>query len=279
MAVDIFGHSANMDRLIEIASKFNLKIISDTAQAPASYYHDRMSGTIADVGGYSLNYHKHIHTGEGGILVTNDEKIAKKLQLIRNHAEAVVGSMNDVNLVNMIGYNFRLGEIECAIGIEQLKKLKCLVEKRQKIANLLNNRLDGLDGLILPTIEENCTHSFYVYPMILEVDKLNLSRDLIIKALKHEGIDGLMSGYVNVHMLPIFQNKIAFGSKGFPWNSEICHRDVSYKHGICPVAEKLHEETFFLLPMCLYDLEDEDVIMITNAFEKVWKNLSSLKNL
>ena len=80
--------------------------------------------------------------------------------------------------------------------------------------------------------------------MILEVDKLNLSRDLIIKALKHEGIDGLMSGYVNVHMLPIFQNKIAFGSKGFPWNSEICHRDVSYKHGICPVAEKLHEETF-----------------------------------
>ena len=153
MAVDIFGHSANMDRLIEIASKF-IEDYFRYSTGTSSYYHDRMSGTIADVGGYSLNYHKHNHTGEGGILVTNDEKIAKKLQLIRNHAEAVVGSMNDVNLVNMIGYNFRLGEIECAIGIEQLNKLKCLVEKRQKIANLLNNRLDGLDGLILPTIEE-----------------------------------------------------------------------------------------------------------------------------
>jgi len=123
MAIDIGGHSADMDALKKIADQHKLKIISDTAQAPGALYKGKLAGTLADVGGYSLNYHKHIHTGEGGILVTNDDEIADRLRLIRNHAEAVVGDKGVTNLSNMIGHNFRLGEIECAIGIEQLKKL------------------------------------------------------------------------------------------------------------------------------------------------------------
>ena len=89
-------------------------------------YNNAFAGTLGDVGGFSLNYHKHIHTGEGGILVTNCDKIAEKLQLIRNHAEAVVADKGVTDLSNMLGYNFRMGEIEAAIGIEQLKKLKNL---------------------------------------------------------------------------------------------------------------------------------------------------------
>ncbi|MDV7397951.1 DegT/DnrJ/EryC1/StrS family aminotransferase, partial [Arthrospira platensis SPKY1] len=116
--IDIFGHSADMDALMEIATRYNLKVISDTAQAPGAYYKGKYAGTLAHIGGYSLNYHKHIHTGEGGILVTNDDDLAERLHLIRNHAEAVVGNKGVTNLANMIGYNFRLGEIECAIGIE-----------------------------------------------------------------------------------------------------------------------------------------------------------------
>ena len=120
-----------MDGVISIAKKYGLKVISDTAQAPGALYKDKLAGTPADIGGYSLNYHKHIHTGEGGILVTNDEGFAEKLQLIRNHAEAVVGPKGIVDLKNMIGNNFRLGEIESAIGIEQIKKLNKLVISRQ----------------------------------------------------------------------------------------------------------------------------------------------------
>ena len=91
MAVDIFGQSADMDALRAIADRHGLRIISDAAQAPGVTYNGRVGGTLGDVGGYSLNYHKHVHTGEGGILVTDDAQVADRARLIRNHAEAVVG--------------------------------------------------------------------------------------------------------------------------------------------------------------------------------------------
>ena len=108
---------------MKIAKKYKLKVITDSAQAPGVLNNNRITGTLADVGGFSLNYHKHIHTGEGGILVTNNFKIYEHLLLIRNHAEAAVVGKKQKDISNMIGYNFRMGEIEAAIGIEQLKKL------------------------------------------------------------------------------------------------------------------------------------------------------------
>lgn len=277
MAVDIFGRSANMDALVAIARKYGLKVISDSAQAPGTYYKGRLTGTLADVGGYSLNYHKHIHTGEGGILVTNDDDIAERLRLIRNHAEAVVGPKGENDLVNMIGNNFRLGEIECAIGIEQLKKLKRFVELRQRAAAGLSAGLEGLSGLRIPMVEPEYTHAYYMYPIVVDVDSLGVSRSLIIEALEAEGVTGLVGGYVNIHMLPMYQKKIAYGSGGFPWSSEICRREVSYAHGICPVAEELHEKTYIGFQMCMHELDDNEIGLIVSAFKKVWANLDVLK--
>lgn len=277
MSVDIFGHSADVDALMKIAAKYNLKVISDTAQAPGAKYKDKYAGTLTDVGGYSLNYHKHIHTGEGGILVTDDDEIADKLRLIRNHAEAVVGDKGYVNLSNMIGFNFRLGEIECAIGIEQLKKLDGLVQARQRSAERLAAGISTLPGLKLPSVRIDCTHAYYVFPMVLDVKALEVPRAKIVQALEAEGVTGLVSGYVNVHMLPMYQNKIAYGSRGFPWASDICHRDVSYEKGICPVAEELHDSSYLGLAMCLNHLSDRDVDLLIAAFIKVWQNLGALK--
>lgn len=277
MAVDILGHSANMEALMAIAKKYNLKVISDTAQAPGTYYKGKMTGTLAHVGGYSLNYHKHIHTGEGGILVTDDDEIAERLRLIRNHAEAVVGPKGEKNLVNMIGNNFRLGEIESAIGIEQLKKLEGFIAGRQIAAERLTAGLKDLVGLRTPVVEEDCTHAYYVYPLVLNTKLLGISRSEILKALVGEGIVGLAAGYANIHMLPMYQEKIAYGSKGFPWTSDICHRDVSYAHGICPIAEELHEQSYIGFAMCMHELHDDEVDLMIRAFKKVWSNLESLK--
>ena len=278
MVVDIFGQSANMDALMDIARRHNLKVISDTAQAPGAVYKGKYAGTLADVGGYSLNYHKHIHTGEGGILVTNDDVIAERLQLIRNHAEAVVAGKGVADLSNMIGYNFRLGEIECAIGIEQLKKLGGYVASRQKAAAQLTAGLSGLTGLRTPVIQQDCTHAYYVYPMVLDVDLLGISRARIVEALQAEGVTGLGASYQNVHLLPIFQKKIAYGSKGFPWNSDICHREVSYAKGICPVAEDMNDRRYMGYAMCLHELSEDDLGLVISAFHKVWANLQALRS-
>jgi dTDP-4-amino-4,6-dideoxygalactose transaminase len=277
MAVDIFGQSADMDPLMAIAKRHGLKVISDTAQAPGAMYKGKYAGTLADVGGFSLNYHKHIHTGEGGILVTNDDGIAQRLQLIRNHAEAVVEGMGVTDLTNMVGYNFRLGEIECAIGISQLKKLQNFLESRQHLAKRFNEKLSSLPGLTTPFLMPDCTHAYYVYPIVLDITQLGVTREILVKALQAEGVTGLANGYQNVHLLPMFQKKVAYGSKGFPWTSDICHRNVHYDKGICPVAEKLHDETYLGFAMCLHDLSNSDVDLIAQAFYKVWSQLDQLK--
>jgi perosamine synthetase len=276
MAVDIFGHSCDIEAIMKIAGKYNLKVITDSAQSPGSLYNNNYTGTLSHVGGYSLNYHKHIHTGEGGILVTNDDVIFERLQLIRNHAEAVVEGKGVSNLSNMIGHNFRLGEIECAIGIEQLKKLSTFVSRRQEIAERLTNGLSDLKGLKIPVIKPGCTHSYYVYPMVLDINSLKVNREVICNALTAEGI-AVGGGYQLTHLLPMYQQKIAYGSNGFPWNSEICKREVNYQKGICPIAEDLHDNTFISIGLCNHEFNDDDVDLVIKMFRKVWAQLDKLK--
>jgi len=276
MAVDIFGQSADMNEIMELADKYNLKVISDSAQAPGALYRGKYTGTLAHIGGYSLNYHKHIHTGEGGVLVTNDSNLANKMRLIRNHAEAVVGNKGESDLTNMVGYNFRLGEIECAIGIEQLKKLKKIVENRTEIANRIIQSLSDLKGVYIPKVDINKTHVYYILPIILDVNTIGVTRAKIVAALAAEGLQGVIEGYANLHLLPMYQNKIAYGSKGFPWKSEYCRSDVDYTKGICPIAEKLHNEEFMGIEICRHELNDHDVELVISAFKKVWSNLDYL---
>lgn len=276
MAVDIFGQSADMDALRGIARRHDLKIISDTAQAPGAWYNGSRAGTLGDVGGFSLNYHKHIHTGEGGILVTDDEELADRMRLIRNHAEAVVGAKGVTDLRNMVGYNFRLGEIEAAMGIEQLKKLDGIVARRQEAAQHLSRGLSDLPGLRTPGVRDGGTHVYYMYGMVLSPDELGVPRQRIVEALEAEGVVGMTSGYVLTHVLPMYQTKTAFGSRGFPWTAEFCDREVSYARGICPVAERLHDETYMGYEICLHELDEAACEQIVQAFRKVWANLEAL---
>ncbi|TGK97368.1 DegT/DnrJ/EryC1/StrS family aminotransferase [Leptospira levettii] len=277
MVVDIFGQSANMEEINRIAKKYNLKVINDTAQAPGSLYKGKYTGTLGDIGGYSLNYHKHIHTGEGGILVTNDDELAERMQLIRNHAEAVVKDKGVTNLTNMVGYNFRLGEIECAIGIEQLKKLDSKIKSRIHAAERLRNGLKGLVGLKLPEIRPEATHVYYIFPMEIDEKVTGVSKHRIYEALVAEGVSDISLQYANLHLLPMYQKKIAYGSKGFPWTSDICKREVNYSKGICPVAEGLNDSTYLGYEMCVREFPDEHVDLVISAFQKVWNHLNLLK--
>lgn len=277
IVADIFGQSADMDEIMAIAKEHNLKVISDTAQAPGAKYKEKFAGTCADIGGYSLNYHKHIHTGEGGILVTDDDELAERLHLIRNHGEVIVTDRQSENIDNILGYNFRLGEIECAMGISQLNKLDGLVKTRIKLAEQLREGIKGLEGLITPVVKEERNHVYYVFPMQVDLSHRGVNKEKICEALNAEGVS-VSPRYQNIHLLSMYQKKIAYGKKGFPWVKGICERDISYEKGICPIAEELNDKLYMGFGMCVYDLNESDIDKIIAAFHKVWANLEELKS-
>jgi perosamine synthetase len=277
LAVDIFGQSADMTALRAIANRHGLKLLTDTAQSPGARVGDRYAGTLADIGGYSLNYHKHIHCGEGGIIVTDDERLAERTRLIRNHAECVVPDGEPAQLANMLGYNFRMGEIEAAIASVQLRKLAPRVASRQRAAAQLTAALRGLPGLATPRVADGNTHVYYVYGLTLDAARLGVPRNRIVDALRAEGAPGIFAGYQNIHLLPLFQRKIAYGTGGFPWTSPHASREVSYAPGTCPVAEELHARSFVGINLCMHEYPPEDVELIAGAFRKVWDHLDALR--
>ena len=278
MAVDIFGMTADVTALRKIADEHGLKLLGDTAQAPGAKQAGDYTGTDYDIGGFSLNYHKHIHCGEGGILVTNDDALAERLALIRNHAESVIKTTDRSQLANMIGYNFRMGEIEAAIASVQLDKLEERVADRQRVADELNAGLGDLKGLSTPKVQEGATHVYYVYGMVLDTDELGVERKAIFDALKAEGVPGLMPGYQTIHRLPIFTEQCAYGTGSFPWSlREDEGRNFAYGTGTCPVAEGLHDASFLGINLCMYQFPSEDVSAVVDAFRKVWDNLDALK--
>lgn len=271
IAVDIFGKGCDIKKIKKIISGKNIKIISDSAQSPYSLYKKKIVGTLSEIGGYSLNCHKHINSGEGGVLVTNNSLIAKRLKLLRNHAENFPKLNSKKKLQNMIGYNFRLGEIEAAIGIEQYKKLKDILIKRKKLFDLLSRNLKKLKGIVVPSSKEKFDHNFYIYPIVLDYNFLKHKRSYIIKKLELEGVQGIRGGYINIHKLPMFQKKIAYGTKGFPWT--ISKKKYNYSNASCPVAEEFQDKSFIGFQVCLFDLTKKDILNISIAFKKVWKCL------
>ena len=277
MAVDIFGQSADMQALRAVAQRHGLKLLSDTAQAPGARYGDQFAGLQADIGGYSLNYHKHIHCGEGGILVTNDDRMAQRLCMIRNHAEAVTDANTAHDLAGLLGFNFRMGEIEAAIASVQLGKLAARVASRQRAAAQLNTGLSVLDGITTPLVAPGSSHAYYVYGLVLDIPAIGVSRRKLIEALRAEGVPGLMDGYQNVHLLPLFRHKIAYGTQGFPWTLTDAGRSMVYGPGICPVAGELHATRFLGLNLCMCEYGDDDIERVIQAFHKVWDQRQALR--
>jgi dTDP-4-amino-4,6-dideoxygalactose transaminase len=281
IAVDIFGQSADMAALRAICDRHGLKLLGDTAQAPGAKVGGRFAGTLADIGGYSFNYHKHIHCGEGGVLVTDDARLAKRLALIRNHAEAALPGEDPspASLANMLGFNFRMGEIEAAIAGVQLKKLAERVAARQRAASELNAGLATLPGLHTPFVAPGNTHAYYIYAMQVDAQRLGVSRERIVQALKAEGVPGLVPSYQNLHLLPLFRHRIAYGTRGFPWRGPGVEQEspVHYGPGLCPVAEELHAQSFLGLALGQFAHGSAEVAQIVGAFRKVWANLDALR--
>ena len=273
VAVNLFGHPANLKELRKIADQNNIFLIEDAAQSPLAVDNGKYAGTIGHIGVFSLNYHKHLHTGEGGICCTDDDELAFKMQAIRNHGENIVEELEIKNPINFVGFNFRMTELSAAIGIEQIKRINKFVDNRENIANILTDQLSDLDGLNTPIVRENCRHVYYVWACKIDINKINLSRSLIAKALKAEGIP-VEEGYVEpLYLLPAFSKRIAIGREGWPFT--LTNR--KYEKGLCPVAEKMYKDKLLEFCICSYKLERNELDKVIEGFQKVFANIDQLK--
>lgn len=270
LPVDLFGQSTNMTALRGIADKHNLKILCDASHAPGCPYNGGFAGTFGDIGVYSLNQHKIIHCGEGGIAVTNDDDLALRLQLIRNHAEAVVEDMGYTNLINMVGGNFRMPEVEAAIAIEQLKKLPWLLKERIDLANYLTEKLSHFDFLTPPKVRENSEHVYYVYPLKYHEEATGLSRAKYLDNVCRLGIPihRFAGGYIRpLYLEPVFAQRDRFKA-GFPYSLHPDGERPRYERGICPITERLYDKEMIVTaynypPLTTFDMDD-----IVKAFTK-----------
>jgi len=278
IVVHLFGQAAEMDEIIAIAKKYNLYVIEDAAQAIGATYKGRYCGTIGDVGVFSLNQHKTITTGEGGIVVTNNDEIAQKVRLIRNHGEAVVAELGITDIVNVLGWNYRMTEIEAAIGIAQFRKLDKLNNHRIELANYLTEKLSQFtDYFDLPVVRPYNKHVYFVYPFKYKEKNIGIPRDLFVKAVQAENIP-ITAGYNRpLYLEPLFQKKIVYGTQGCPFSCAFYKGNVKYDKGICPVAERMYERELIITGICRYPLTKHDIDDLINAFEKVLENIGELK--
>jgi perosamine synthetase len=269
IVVDLFGHPADMDEILQVARENHLVVIEDAAQAPGATYHNRPAGTLADMGVFSLNYHKTIHCGEGGVVVTRDARYADRLQLIRNHAEAVVKEKGTTDLVNMVGFNYRMTEIEAAIAREQLAKLEHLVTARVDAARHLDQALRGFRGITTPHVRKGVRHGYYLYVMRYDTDAVGIPRDLFVRAVRAEGIP-VFAGYVEpLYLQPLYQKRIALGRDGFPFSNSGHPGGTRYDRGLCPVTERMHDREVFFTNVCHAGISGSDLDDVVRAIDKV----------
>lgn len=268
IVVHQYGIPANMDRMLEICKKHNIKIIEDCAQAHAAKYKNRFVGTIGDIGVFSLNVNKTIQTGEGAVCITNDEELRYRLALIRNHAEAVVGPGKYTNLINLIGFNLRLTEVQAAIGIEQLKKLDLLTKQRLEMVHYLNEKLKKFDFLEVVEDDEGCVNTYYQYPVLYLEDVTGIPIEEFRNAICEEG-SYFFRGHIPLYYQPVYQTKTVY-KHGYPFTAPE-NRDIktNYFSGACPVAERLRDHEILRNehirpPNTLSDMDD-----IVKIFEKV----------
>ena len=277
LAVNLWGHGARLDELRSIADRNGLFLIEDNAQAPDAVYKGRKTGTVGDAAIFSLNRHKTMQSGEGGVIITDDDRLALKAALMRNHGEVIVEPMGIKDIVNTVGLNYRMTELEAAVGRVQFGKLGALNAHRQKLAARLSEGLNRIPGFAPPKVEDDCSHVYYIYGIRYDEKAVGIPRELFAKAMVAEGFF-LRAGYVKpIYLEPLYQRKICFGDSGFPFSANPRNANLSYAKGICPTVERLNDSEILLTNLIYPPLDEAFIDRFLDAFEKIVANRDALR--
>jgi len=189
-----------MDGIMRIARKYNLQVIEDACEALGAKYKGKQAGTFGDIGVFAFYPNKQMTTGEGGMIVTNDERTAMVCRSLRNQGR---GTERDWLSHLRLGYNYRLSDIHSALGLAQLERIKELLNGRTRTAAFYEQALSGNPLIKLPRSVPNCTRSWFVYPIQLPLSDCSL-RDQLLTQLRVQGI-GCQAYFPAIHLQPYFQ--------------------------------------------------------------------------
>lgn len=220
MVVDVFGHPADWDSILQIARKHNLLVIDDSCEALGSEYKGTKIGQFGDAAAFSFYPNKQMTLGEGGVVVTNNDQIASLARSLRNQGRGEMGSWLDHE---RLGYNYRLPEMSAALGVSQLKRLEEFLAKRQHVANMYTERLMGLDWVRPPIVKPHVRMSWCLYDVILAE---GLDRAPIMRAMEAHGIP--TRGYFSpVHLQPYIREKWGCKEGDLPITESMVRRSLA----------------------------------------------------
>jgi perosamine synthetase len=252
LPVDYAGHPADLDEILAFADRHGLTVIEDACHALGARYRAHSVGSIAHMTVFSFHPVKHLTTGEGGMVTTDRADFAEKLRRFRNHGISSDARQRQTSgqwhyeMVSL-GFNYRLTDIACALGLSQFPKLDQNLARRREIAKRYTKTLESIPGLIVPSVRQGIDPAWHLYPIRLDLEKLRVGRAEIFSALRAENIG------VNVHYIPVHQH---------PYYRE----RFGYKGGEFPVAESAYEQ-LISLPM-FHGMSDSDVNDVIEAVEK-----------
>ncbi len=215
MPVHIYGHPCDMDPIIDIAKKYNLYLVEDAAEAHGALYKGRKAGSMSDFGCFSFYANKIITTGEGGMVVTDNEKLAERARRLKDLAH----SKEERFVHTDIGFNFRMTNLQAAIGVAQLERIDELREMRRQNAADYNKRLKDIPGVRTPVEREWAESVYWMYAIVIE-DEFGLSRDKVMKELEKRGIQ-TRAFFVPMHVQPCFLNMGLFKGETYPVAEEL----------------------------------------------------------
>ncbi|RLI74479.1 aminotransferase DegT [Archaeoglobales archaeon] len=218
--VHIYGHPCDMDPIMKIAEEHDLYVVEDAAEAHGAEYKGRKVGGIGHIGCFSFYANKIITTGEGGMIVTNDEEIAEKAKSLKDLAFSKERRFLHTDL----GFNYRMTNIQAAIGLAQLERIDELVERRRKNAHLYNELLKDIEGIRLPIEKEWAKNVYWMYSILVE-DKFGMSRDELMSELEKKGIE-TRTFFIPMHVQPVFQNMGLFKGERYPVAEELARKGL-----------------------------------------------------
>jgi len=231
LVVDAFGQPADWDRFKEIGKKYNLRLIEDSAEALGAEYKGKRAGGLGEVGVFAFYPNKQITTGEGGVLVTDNEELSRLARSMRNQGRGEGGGWLDHE---RLGYNFRMDELSAALGCSQMERIEEILDKRAKVAGMYGEKLAEVEEVQVPHIAPYVSRmSWFVY--VIRLDK-DINRDSVIEYLNQEGVQ-CKPYFTPIHLQPFYKKMFGYRRGDFPITEDVTDRTIAL-----PFFNNLKEE-------------------------------------